>query len=144
MYSQALKAAFKARLLVYATAQAIAVDWGDMKNFNPVKESWLRPRLLPSPTKPGPSQLGPLRATFRGIYAVECMTPIEAGDEAPNELADAIANHFMPSMTEPVYLDTSSSGIRTHLYVPSVLELPPLDIHNRAAVHVPYLVYAIA
>lgn len=142
MLSAPLKAAFKAKLLTYATANSLAVDWGDMKDYRPSpKVAWLRPRLDPGKTIPGPTQSGVHRGTLRGLYHIECMTPTEAGDEAPNELADAIADHFFPNWSEPQYLDTSASGFRTHLITPSVIELPPFDTFNRAAALVPYLAY---
>lgn len=144
MFTQPLKAAFKAKLLTYAAANELAVDWGDLKDYHPEKVAWLRPRLNPNPTVPGPTQSGPHRGTLRGMYSIECMTPIEQGDEAPNALADAIADHFFPAWAEPQYLDTADDGFRTHLYAPSVMELPPFTDENRAVAHIPYLVYAIA
>lgn len=142
MYSAALTTAFDARLLVYASAQNLAVDWGDRKDYRPAREKWLRPRLNEGKTEPGPSNAGPLRGTFRGLYSVECFAPIADVNTAVAALADAVAAHFFPG-AEPRYLDNDAS-LTIHLGVPSVMRQPADDDFNRAVTHVPYLVYAIA
>lgn len=142
MLSEALEIAFKAKLKTYAASAQIAVDWGDEKEYEPIKEGWLRPRLNASNTKPGPTNRGVHRATLTGIYSVECMLPIEDGLQAAYNLADAVADHFMPNWTEPQYLDSDDAVIRVK--TPSVLRLQSFTNHNRAVTHIPYLVYAKA
>lgn len=142
MFEDALETAFSARLLTYATAQEIAVDWGDGKNYETIKESWLRPRLNPSDTEPGPTEKGPLRGTLRGLYSIECMVPIEQGHDALWLLAKNVANHFLPDWSEPGYLESDVCVIR--LRVPSVKRETPFKHHNRAVAHIPYLVYAMS
>lgn len=141
MFTEALETAFKTKLKAFAQANTLAVDWGDEKEYQPVKSRWLRPRLNPAPTIPGPTQAGPHRGTLRGLYSVECMAPIEQGHAAAYALADDIAAHFMPDWAEPAYLDSDDCVIR--LRAPSTARLDPFNVFNRAVVHIPYLVYAM-
>ncbi|MCK5747080.1 MAG: hypothetical protein KAH44_12730 [Oricola sp.] len=141
MFTEALETAFKTKLKAFAQTNTLAVDWGDEKEYKPVKANWLRPRLNPAPTVPGPTQAGPLRGTLRGMYSVECMTPIESGHAAAYALADDIGQHFMPDWSEPGYLDSDDCVIR--LRVPTIDRLDPFPVFNRAVIHIPYLVYAM-
>lgn len=141
MFEDALETAFSAKLLTYATTNEIAVDWGDGKSYETIKAPWLRPRLNPTDTEPGPANKGPLRGTLRGLYSIEVMYPVEDGYDPLWLLAKNIGNHFMPDWAEPGYLDSDDCVIR--LRVPSIKREQAFTHHNRVAVHIPYLVYAM-
>lgn len=143
MFTQALEIAFKTKLKAYATTAQIAVDWGDEIEYDPIKEPWLRPRLNPFPTAPGPTNRGRFMGTMRGLYSVECMTPKESGHAAAYALADAVALYFFPATNTPQILPSDDCVIRLEA-MPSADRLPPFEIFNRAVAHIPYLVYAFA
>ena len=142
MFTEELDDAFAAKLREFAVAQTLHVDWGDQKDYEPdARTKWLRPRLNPNPTKPGPASRGRFMGTLRGRYSVECMTPFSDGRGAAFSLADFVSLHFFPAEHNPQQLIAPSVVIRLE-DIPSVDRLVSLKHHNRAVAHIPYLVYA--
>jgi hypothetical protein len=94
MSNQTIRQLLDSRLQTWARAQqpALAGAWENVP-FSPTPGStYLRPFLLPART--AAADLSGALSTWRGVYQVDVVTPINAGPGAADAIADQLAALF--------------------------------------------------